>query len=828
MGIIIKHSLKNIFSKPVRLLVLILCIVFASFTALIASDMSNSLQTIIRGYAMKMIGTMDIMVTGANTDAMDGVDELTPVTKVGICQVGQYEFERDASSYTYTFEEKINVFSFSDLNAAFEMSLLPETFELDDTTAVINTDYADKFGVQEGDVIELETRDEEIIELTVAKIINAENNVLDGNIVIVDSEITNRISCTRSNNYSMWMIDVKDDSMISGVVDLLKTNDPKASVTSIDEMLLSDGLDQIVKLFYLMFLVSFLLVIFVTISIAEKIVNERMSVIGTLRSLGITPSKTAFVLLTENVIYAVAGALLGCLLYNQAKGPLLGSMLTVESAQGTLNAAELVGKTPVYTYLAVLLGAIIIECAYPLYELLKAVRISIRDIIFNNKDTEFKYKWSRLYIGIALVIISLVTGLLNKNFITLAIALICGVTALAVLIPYLILGISKGLSAAFRKAKMPVALLASENIARNKVIMGTAVICISSVLLSLLIGAVGNALKSDLSTADYNCNLSVDVYTSDKNHDYLFINNIEGVTETDYIYTSTVTGGQINDAPLTMMYIISDTPHTILNALPENGYGLASDEIVISRSKASNLGLEIGDELTVSFGTDTKFPFTRTFILADTVDTDHTDLLSTSSMIISPEVFEQLFHGSLGQILVNADDPDAVKERIENNTETGSVDVKTIDDIRNEYSQSSKGLMLVINLVITGSVALTLIGIGGNQALGFITRKRETAMLYSVALSRGKLKLLLFLESLFSIGISAGVAALAMPLLYNVLGKLLNVISEGDLNILEEGPLDIKIILVYFLIIMFVFMSTTLIPFRSLRKMKIAEELKYE
>ena len=828
MGIIIKHSLKNIFSKPVRLLVLILCIVFASFTALIAFDMSNSLQTIIRGYAMKMIGTMDIMVTGANTDAMDGVDELTPVTKVGICQVSQYEFERDASSYTYTFEEKINIFSFSDLNAAFEMSLLPETFELDDTTAVINTDYADKFGVQEGDVIELETRDEEIIELTVTKIINAENNVLDGNIVIVDSDISNRISCTRSNNYSMWMIDVKDDSMISGVVDLLKTNDPKASVTSIDEMLSSDGLDQIVKLFYLMFLVSFLLVIFVTISIAEKIVNERMSVIGTLRSLGITPSKTAFVLLTENVIYAVAGASLGCLLYNQAKGPLLGSMLTVESAQGTLNAAELVGKTPVYTYLAVLLGAIIIECAYPLYELLKAVRISIRDIIFNNKDTEFKYKWSRLYTGIALVIISLVTGLLNKNFITLAIALICGVTALAVLIPYLILGISKGLSAAFRKAKMPVALLASENIARNKVIMGTAVICITSVLLSLLIGAVGNALKSDLSTADYNCNLSVDVYTSDKNHDYQFINNIEGVTETDYIYSSTVTGGQINDAPLTMMYIISDTPHTILNALPENGYGLASDEIVISRSKASNLGLEIGDELTVSFGTDTKFPFTRTFILADTVDTDHTDLLSTSSMIISPEVFEQLFHGSLGQILVNADDPDAVKERIENNTETGSVDVKTIDDIRNEYSQSSKGLMLVINLVITGSVALTLIGIGGNQALGFITRKRETAMLYSVALSRNKLKLLLFLESLFSIGISAGVAALAMPLLYNVLGKLLNVISEGDLNILEEGPLDIKIILVYFLIIMFVFMSTTLIPFRSLRKMKIAEELKYE
>ncbi len=828
MGIIIKHSLKNIFSKPVRLLVLILCIVFASFTALIAFDMSNSLQTIIRGYAMKMIGTMDIMVTGANTDAMDGVDELTPVTKVGICQVGQYEYERDASSYTYTFEEEINVFSFSDLNAAFEMSLLPEPFELDDTTAVINTNYADKFGVQEGDVIELETLDEEIIELTVAKIINAENNVLDGNIVIVDSDISNRISCTRSNNYSMWMIDVKDDSMISGVVDLLKTNDPKASVTSIDEMLISDGLDQIVKLFYLMFLVSFLLVIFVTISIAEKIVNERMSVIGTLRSLGITPSKTAFVLLTENVIYAVAGASLGCLLYNQAKGPLLGSMLTVESTQGTLNAAELVGKTPVYTYLAVLLGAIIIECAYPLYELLKAVRISIRDIIFNNKDTEFKYKWSRLYTGIALVIISLVTGLLNKNFITLAIALICGVTALAVLIPYLILGISKGLSAAFRKAKMPVALLASENIARNKVIMGTAVICITSVLLSLLIGAVGNALKSDLSTADYNCNLSVNVYTSDKNHDYLFINNIEGVTETDYIYTSTVTGGQINDAPLTIMYIISDTPHTILNALPENGYGLASDEIVISRSKASNLGLEIGDELTVSFGTDTKFPFTRTFILADMVDTDHTDLLSTSSMIISPEVFEQLFHGSLGQILINADDPDAVKERIENNTETGSVDVKTIDDIRNEYSQSSKGLMLVINLVITGSVALTLIGIGGNQALGFITRKRETAMLYSVALSRGKLKLLLFLESLFSIGISAGVAALAMPLLYNILGKLLNVISEGDLNILEEGPLDIKIILVYFLIIMFVFMSTTLIPFRSLRKMKIAEELKYE
>ena len=75
--------------------------------------------------------------------------------------------------------------------------------------------------------------------------------------------------------------------------------DAYADVTTQD-LFLSDSdmklLDEIKAVFYLMFVITFLLVIFVTASICNRIVNERMSFIGTLRSLGMSTSRTARIL----------------------------------------------------------------------------------------------------------------------------------------------------------------------------------------------------------------------------------------------------------------------------------------------------------------------------------------------------------------------------------------------------------------------------------------------------------------------------------------------------------------------------------------------------
>ena len=103
MNLIIKHSLQNIFSKPLRLLLLVFCISFASFTALLALDMKNNIQSLMQGYAMEMIGKMDIAAYNTSPDIMEGIDDIAKINKVGIGSTIQYEYERDTTGYEYSF-----------------------------------------------------------------------------------------------------------------------------------------------------------------------------------------------------------------------------------------------------------------------------------------------------------------------------------------------------------------------------------------------------------------------------------------------------------------------------------------------------------------------------------------------------------------------------------------------------------------------------------------------------------------------------------------------------------------------------------------------------
>ncbi|MCR5251790.1 MAG: ABC transporter permease [Lachnospiraceae bacterium] len=828
MGLMIKHSLKNIFTKPFRLLLLVFCISFASMTALLAVDMKNNIHDLMKGYMLDMIGKMDIIAYDVTEDEIDAVNAITPVKKLGINSITEYEYERDDSGYSYSFEKPIQVAAISDLTVAHEMCILPDKYELDDESVIMSRSYAEKYGKAVGEILHFETRDEVDIALKAIAVVSVDNAVLNNDFVIVSSETLRRIACVKKMDYGYWFLDVEDDSRIQELADAIREKAPGSELQVVSEMADDPDIQSLYNMFYLLFLISFLLVIFVTTSMAEKIVNERMSVIGTLRSLGVTQGKTTFLLLIENIIYAVTGTFFGILAYNAVKPGMLGSFLNVSatSAGEAIDPAQYFGSTPLYVYLIVLAGAILVECAYPLFELAKAVKTPIRDIIFDNKDTEFKYRWGRLYAGITLLVVSLVSGLLVKNFFTLAVSLSCGVVALAVLIPYLIRLISKGLTTVFRKLAFPLAQLASENISRNRIIMGTAVLCVTSLTLALLIEGIGKALTGDL-TDTYDCDLIVQVRVNDEDHDYRYLTAVEGVTEADYVYETSSTAA-MGDEKKRLWSVFADSPHTMLDGLPQDGYGLEPDEIVITEIMAKRVGVKAGDEVRLVFDPETDFPIERSFTIKELLKTKDTMIYGFDSLILNRDLYDHMFMSRISTVLLNAGDPESVKDLIIKNSESGAIDVKTAEEFDTQQQQNSGGLLAVLRLVVAGSVILTMIGIAGNQSIGFLTRKRETALLYSVAMPRHKLKRLLFLESLFSMGISAIVSAIASPFLYRVLIHLLDVITDGDLSLENTEAMGTAHGVIFLAIILAVFLLTTLIPSKYLKKMNIAEELKYE
>ena len=62
MGVILKHTFRNIFAKPLMTIFLVVSITICAFAGMLAFDMSNSLDNILKGLFSSVAGTSNILV----------------------------------------------------------------------------------------------------------------------------------------------------------------------------------------------------------------------------------------------------------------------------------------------------------------------------------------------------------------------------------------------------------------------------------------------------------------------------------------------------------------------------------------------------------------------------------------------------------------------------------------------------------------------------------------------------------------------------------------------------------------------------------------------
>ena len=61
MGVILKHTFRNIFAKPLMTLFLVVSITICSFAGMMAFDMNNSIKNILRGAFGSMSAQIQIL-----------------------------------------------------------------------------------------------------------------------------------------------------------------------------------------------------------------------------------------------------------------------------------------------------------------------------------------------------------------------------------------------------------------------------------------------------------------------------------------------------------------------------------------------------------------------------------------------------------------------------------------------------------------------------------------------------------------------------------------------------------------------------------------------
>lgn len=138
-------------------------------------------------------------------------------------------------------------------------------------------------------------------------------------------------------------------------------------------------------------------------------------------------------------------------------------------------------------------------------------------------------------------------------------------------------------------------------------------------------------------------------------------------------------------------------------------------------------------------------------------------------------------------------------------------------------ANSSKSFRMILTVITAASLILTLIGVFGNQIIGFAARKKEYAMLHSCACSRAKIIRMILVENACLFGISILLSAiLAIP----VSLLIARIFRIANMGIYVDARFDTLLACV--IVLWVVTMLTTLSPIRQLIKMNTAMEMKYE
>ncbi len=817
MRLILKHTLKNMLAHKLKTLLLIICVAVCSFTAMLSFDMSGSLNTIIRGLYTNMMGTTDLDVS-TKSPVGDDFAEGLPDSNVLPIAVMPSSFDRRIDfDISYVNRSTLTVFGFEE-EAAKNMRLLRDEAELGNKKAYISESFAKEFGYKEGDTITLHGDRDKPVDFTVAGLEKEQGIFSNGELIVISFDDMKELTLSGDIEITELLVDVRDDSLVDEAEKAIKDKYPTAKVTNyLKSKELQDQIKSITRLFLILFAVCMLLVIFVTISVSERMIVDKMSVVGTFRSLGVSSKKTTFALLLENGFYGLIGGLIGVGIYVLIKKPMFDTIFVF----GGPDAIKPVIPSPKpYVYIGVLLAAILIECLCPIKETIKAIKTPIRDIIFNTKDTE--YRPSRIFtiVGLILLAVSAVTFIFKDSFVLSMICFVSFIAAAAMLFNYVERFIAGLFTKIFEKTGKPIAHLAAVEAGSKKSSVGSSVLCLTAAALAIVLYIFTNSLVAVYEHGIFNSDVIAQL-NGCKSEIVSYVDDLEGVERKTFLYM-TYDKIKLDDHELDGNIYGMSTVDEMIKTVDLSKDGAADDEVLMDTVLMKKYGYNEGDSIKITFLSDGYLPIERELKIGGKVNFDYYNGQG-STIVISEKTYKEVYNDFPTFMLVNGSDAKAVKKTVQDHSADYVGVVYTRQEFDLTIAIAKAGIKGVLNAIILIGVLLTFIGVVSNQLIGLEGRKRECAVMTSVAMPRSKLSKMFLIENL----ISAGAALLcAVPVgifMSVVFRRMLAAIGQAGPNIVPVGKC-----IGYAVFLYAIFTLVSLFPIRAVKKMDLVSQLKYE
>ena len=822
MNILLKTTLKNIVGKPFRSALVIFSIFICSIAALLSFDLMQVEQDSVLDMLSQVMGKADIVLSGQGAD-----DRLLPegFPEHDILSVRSFNdsvYENVPGEYFVATSSRVDI-SGLDLEAAVRMGMISDGLDLGDNEAIVTMSFASLYGCEEGDTVTVHDVRGNPVDIVVRHIVPTQpmHMILRGNAVVVNDNTADVLSCGQ-NIRKMYYFSINDPARVMEASDMLELTFPNANVLSFAGSMGNDSqMQETLGMMMLMFAVAFLLVVFITASICERIVSERMSFVGTLRSLGLSARATGMILLLENVVYALLGSVPAVILYILVRIPLYNSMFSFTTSEGAL----IEFKAPplsILLVIGVVVGAIVVECIIPLKAQLRALRTSIRDIIFDNRDTDYKFSKFGLILGSILSVTAVITFFFRTNIFGAAACLVTGVFGLSFLFPRILRVITNFLKKTASKADHEKWALASVEAGTRKSAVGSGVLCVTSTAMCMIVFTVAASMIGAYSATVYDCDV---IAETNRSMDYYsYVEHLDGVTDTEFIYASGTQTISINDVHENFdFYALPEGGYRMYNAFSDLPDSLEDGSIMLLNSWAQRNGINAGDTVRVVYNYYGVFPIEKEYVVAGLFKNIESNS-TTNSIIMSMNDFRSIFHDKPGMVLLRSSNPDATADAM-NTYGVGSYgSVRTIDQVMQEERNQNNTTLNIFAAIIAIAVSMTCIGVISNQLIGFEGRKKECAVMLSTAMSRKTLTGVLFREMI--------ITSVTSTLLGTCIGSIMVYVIKSALDSSDSLYIPINynfgLIALMWVAMTLLFVLTVLFPVRNLKKMKISEQIKYE
>ena len=413
-----KLVLRNVISKPLRTGIIILSLAAAAFAALFCIAGIHSAQNDLRDFFAANYGDMDMMIIPGNSSNRVTQEELPAGSKL-LAETDAVIKETipNPNYINYVNQLSITVIGI-DTQSAYESHILETPCPTEDGLTM-TAPLAAQLGKKVGDTFSFYGYGNVKYSLKILSIVPPKKYLSARQTsILVMPELANKIAGNKEGTVSILYADVPDDQ-VTDVINMIWDKHPDHACMGTTSLDSDDTMNSMLNIYYLIFAVVFLMVCFIVVSMSKHIVNERMSVIGMLRSVGGSIAGTGALLLCESAFYGLCGGILGTLLYMPFRG---NTALAIFAPIGSDEMTRSDGINFLTVFL-VILSVTLIQCLFSAAAIIKAARTPVRDIIFGTKDTAYLPSNTLTIIGAVMLAAGVVLHFIISDFIfTVAVA----------------------------------------------------------------------------------------------------------------------------------------------------------------------------------------------------------------------------------------------------------------------------------------------------------------------------------------------------------------------------------------------------------------------